>query len=76
MDFEMWVHKNKLMSNSKKDNSGSKGADGSTTKHKGGSQQSHQKGAPSVSQKDTGKHTKDESGGADHNTTKKGQNSI
>ncbi len=64
------------MSNSKKDNSGSKGNDGSTTKHKGESQQSHQKGAPSVSKKDTSKHTKDESGGADNTTTKKQQNSI
>ncbi len=57
-------------------NTGSKGKDGSTTKNKGESQQSHQKGAPSVSKKDTGKHKKDESDGADHNTTKKQQNSI
>jgi len=57
-------------------NSGSKGVDGTTTKNKGESQQSHQKGAPSVSQKHIGKHTKDESGGADHNTTKKGANGI
>jgi hypothetical protein len=57
-------------------NSGSKGIDGTTTKHKGESQQSHQKGAPSVSDKSKGKHTKDESGGADHNTTKKGANNI
>ena len=57
-------------------NSGSKGIDDTTTKHKGESQQSHQQGAPSVSDKSKGKHTKDESGGADHNTTKKGANSI
>jgi len=64
------------MSNDKKDHSGSKGNDGTTTKHKGESQQSHQKGAPSVSKKDGGKHTKDQSQGADHNTTKKQGNSI
>ena len=59
-----------------KNNSGSKGKDNTTTKNKGESQQSHQKGAESVSHKNTGKHTKDESGGAKHNTTKKQQNSI
>ena len=64
------------MSNDKKDHSGNKGNDGTTTRHKGESQQSHQKGAESVSKQDTGKHTKDESGGAEHNTTKKGANSI
>jgi hypothetical protein len=57
-------------------NSGSKGIDGTATKNKGESQQSHQKGAPSVSKKTLPRHTKDESGGADHNTTKKGANSI
>ncbi|HEX8358294.1 MAG TPA: hypothetical protein VF610_12805 [Segetibacter sp.] len=61
---------------SSKNHSGSQGNDGTQTKNKGESQQSHQKGAPSVSKKDTGKHTKDESGGAEHNTTKKQQNSI
>jgi len=61
---------------SDKNHSGSQGLDGSHTKHKGESQQSHQKGAKSVSAKDAGKHTKDESGGAKHNTTKKQQNSI
>lgn len=64
------------MSNDKKDHSGSKGNDGTLTKHKGESQQSHQKGAESVSKQDTGKHTKDESHGASHNTTKKESNSI
>jgi hypothetical protein len=61
---------------SNKTNVGSKGDDGSTTKNKGESQQSKQKGASSVSNKKTGKHTKDESGGAEKNTTKKQQNSI
>ena len=61
---------------SNKDHSGSQGNDGTTTKNKGESQQSHQKGATSVSKKDTGKHTKDESGGSEHNTTKKQENSI
>jgi hypothetical protein len=61
---------------SNKDNVGSQGNDGSTTKNKGESQQSHQKGAKSVSQKDTGKHKKDESDGAEKNTTKKQANSI
>lgn len=59
-----------------KDNVGNKGKDSRTTKNKGESQQSHQKGAKSVSNKDTGKHKKDESDGADQNTTKKGANSI
>jgi len=61
---------------SSKNHSGSKGNDGATTRNKGESQQSHQKGAKSVSKKDTGKHTKDESHGAEHNTTKKQKNSI
>ena len=59
-----------------KDHSGSRGNDDSTTRHKGESQQSNQKGARSVSTQNTGKHTKDESHGADRNTTKKGGNSI
>ncbi|CAA9465945.1 MAG: hypothetical protein AVDCRST_MAG96-25 [uncultured Segetibacter sp.] len=59
-----------------KNNSGSQGTDNTTTKNKGESQQSHQKGAASVSKKDTGKHTKDKSQGAEHNTTKKQSNSI
>jgi hypothetical protein len=45
-------------------------------KNKGQVRQNHQKGAPAMSQKTTGKHTKDESGGAKKNTTKKQQNSI
>lgn len=61
---------------SNKDNTASKDSDGTTTKNKGESQQSHQKGAKSVSKKDTGKHKKDESDGAEHNTAKKQQNSI
>lgn len=61
---------------SSKNHSGSKGNDGTTTRNKGESQQSHQKGAKSVSKKDSGKHTKDESHGVDHNTTKKQENSI
>jgi hypothetical protein len=60
----------------KKDHSGNKGNDGTITNNKGESTVSKQKGAPSVSKKDTGKHTKDESGGAKHNTTKKQGNSI
>jgi hypothetical protein len=61
---------------SNKEHTASEGLDGSTTKHKGDSQQSHQKGAKSVANRDTGKHKKDESDGADKNTTKKGANSI
>lgn len=61
---------------STKDNSGNQGNDGTKTKHKGESQQNPQKGAPGISKKDTGKHTKDESHGAEQNTTKKQQNSI
>lgn len=61
---------------STKDNAGNKGIDGTTTKHKGESQQSHQKNAQSVGKHDKGKHKKDESEGAEHNTTKKQSNSI
>ena len=59
-----------------KNNTGNMGNDGTTTKNKGESQQSQHKGASSVSKKDSGKHTKDESHGADQNTTKKQGNSI
>jgi hypothetical protein len=59
-----------------KNNVENKGTDGSITNNKGESQQSQQKGAKSVSKKGTGKHLKDESGGAEKNTTKKQQNSI
>lgn len=61
---------------SNKNNTGSQGADNTTTKNKGESQQSHQKGAKSVSKKGSGKHTKDNSDGAEHNTTKKQSNNI
>ncbi len=61
---------------SSKDNVANQGKDRSTTKNKGESQQSHQKGAKSVSNQDTGKHKRDESDGADKNTTKKQGNSI
>ncbi|MDB5251531.1 MAG: hypothetical protein JWP27_700 [Flaviaesturariibacter sp.] len=64
------------MSNSNKDHSGSRGNDNSTTRNKGESQQAGHQGARSVSTQDTGKHTKDESHGADRNTTKKQGNSI
>jgi hypothetical protein len=61
---------------SKKTNIGEEANDGtSKTKNKGDSEQSHQKGAPSVSKK-ANKHLRDESGGAEKNTTKKQQNSI
>jgi len=59
-----------------KNNAGEKAADGTKSKLKGESQQSPQKGAIGVSKKSAGKHTKVESGGAAHNTTKKQQNSI
>lgn len=45
-------------------------------KHKGQELQGHQKGAPATNKRDTGKHRKDESDGAEKNTTKKQQNSI
>jgi hypothetical protein len=60
----------------KKDHTGSRGNDGSTTNNKGESRQSMQKGAKSVAKHDNGKHTKDESGGAARNTTKRQSNSI
>jgi hypothetical protein len=59
-----------------KNNNGSQGQDGTATKHKGESQQTQHKGAPSVSKKGNGKHSKDESGGAQKNSTKKQSNSI
>lgn len=46
------------------------------TPHKGQPSQNHQKGSPGVSRRDAGKHKKDESDGADKNTTKKQGNSI
>ena len=61
---------------SDKDHSANQGNDGTTTKNKGESQQTHQKGAKSVSTHDRGKHKKDDSDGADKNTTKKQSNSI
>jgi hypothetical protein len=45
-------------------------------KHKGQELQSHQKGAPAMNRKDAGKHEKDDSEGAEQNTTKKQENSI
>jgi hypothetical protein len=59
-----------------KNNSGSQGIDGTAAKHKGESQQSQQQGTTSVSKKGNARHTKDESGGARKNTTKKQGNSI
>lgn len=61
---------------SNKEHKSHEGLDGTTTNHKGESQQSHQKGAKSVANHDTGKHKKDDSDGADRNTTKKGANSV
>jgi hypothetical protein len=59
-----------------KNNRGSKGQDGTKTKNKGESQQNQQQGALGVSKKGSGKHSKDESGGAEKNSTKKQENSI
>jgi hypothetical protein len=70
------IHHFKIKTMNNKDHSGSKGNDGSTTKNKGESRQTPQKGAKSVAKHDTGKHTKDESGGAAKNTTKRNPNSI
>jgi hypothetical protein len=44
--------------------------------NKGQPMQNNQKGSPEFSKRDTSKHRKDESEGADKNTTKKQQNSI
>jgi hypothetical protein len=57
-------------------NSGKKGSNGTNTNNKGESQHSKQRHAQTVSTKSAGKHTKDESHGADENTTKKQSNSI
>ena len=61
---------------SKKEHSAHEGLDGSTTTRKGNSKQNPQPGAHGIAKKDTGKHTKDDSGGAKKNTTKKQSNSI
>ena len=61
---------------SNKDNTASKGNDGTTTKNKGESQQTHQKGAKSVASQDRGKHKADDSDGDTKQTTKKQSNSI
>ena len=52
------------------------GNDRTASKNKGESQQSQQKGAFSLSNKGSGAHQKDESHGAEQNTTKKQGNSI
>ncbi len=44
--------------------------------NKGQVRQNHQKGSPAMSNRTTEKHKKDDSDGADKNTTKKQQNSI
>jgi hypothetical protein len=64
------------MSNRNKTNTDNRSTDDQETRHKGEGQQSQQKGAESVSHKKTSKHRKDESEGADRNTTKKQSNSI
>ena len=58
-----------------KSNTGIKGTP-ATSKNKGESEPSRQKGAASVSNKGKEKHKKDDSDGAEKNTTKKQQNSI
>lgn len=60
---------------SKKENTATRGTDGTKTKNKGESKQTTQKGALSVP-KNKGKHKKDDSDGAERNTTKKQSNSI
>ena len=46
------------------------------TKHKGQELQSEQKGAKAMDRHDAGKHKKDDSDGAEKNTTKKQENSV
>ena len=58
-----------------KSNSGIRGTN-ATSKNKGESEPSKQKGAASVSNKSKDKHKKDDSYGAELNTTKKQSNSI
>ncbi|MEJ7589446.1 MAG: hypothetical protein WKI04_17975 [Ferruginibacter sp.] len=57
-------------------NSSNNGTDGTKTKNKDESQQNTQKGANGISNKNAGKHTKDDSDGKGENTTKKQANSI
>lgn len=59
-----------------KEHAGHRGLDNTETGNKGESQQRGHKGAKSVASHQTGKHKKDESDGADKNTTKKQSNSI
>jgi hypothetical protein len=60
---------------STKNNTGNRGKDGAKTRNKGESQRTNQKGALSVPS-NKGKHKKDDSDGAERNTTKKQANSI
>lgn len=58
-----------------KSNSGVKGTKPTST-NKGESEPGKQKGAASISSKGKEKHKKDDSDGAEHNTTKKQSNNI
>jgi hypothetical protein len=61
---------------SKKEHVNKSGTEVTETRHKGESQQSNQKGAKSVANHDLPRHKKDESDGAEKNTTKKQSNNI
>ena len=61
---------------SKNEHVNKSGTEETETRHKGESQQSNQKGAKSVANHDLPRHKKDESDGAEKNTTKKQSNNI
>lgn len=68
--------KTNQMSNRNKNEQDRLSGNTNTPRHKGEEHNNPQKGAQGVSNKKGEKHRKDESEGADRNTTKRGENSI
>jgi hypothetical protein len=64
------------MKKDKKNRSGSISGGGTKTNNKGDRHQTSQPGAPNKSNRQTGGHRKDDSDGAEKNTTKKGPNAV
>lgn len=65
-----------VMDKALKNRSGSISNENRKQKGRGEARQSHQPGAPNKSNRQTGGHEKDDSHGAERNTTKKQSNSI
>ena len=64
------------MNKDKKNRSGSLSNEGGKAANTGDRRKKHQPGAPAKSNRQTGNHERDESSGAERNTTKKGANSV